>query len=481
MVQNGKEDPSKGDLECSITEGSKLHQYLSTAIVGLTALQIGITLGWTSPVLPFLLSHESFMSVSLTQASWISSSLGISAVFGAIPAGKISDRIGRRLAMIILSIPYLLSWLLVIFGPNIECLYVARCLGGISSGAIGVLALIYIGEIAEPSIRGTLASSFGILIASGTLYAFTAGAYLSYTMFAVSCGILALSFFVLSPFLTESPIWLVKQGRTEDATDCLLRLRGSKCDVKAELVACQDDIAEQETRKGGFRELVSTRAGRRGITTSLGLALFQQLTGVDAVIVYTVLIFQAAGSTIDPFLSAVMLSIVEVIMEVCAGFVVDRIGRRPLLFISELGIIMSLSTIGCYFKFKSSGIDLTDYGWVPLVSLILYMISYSVGFGCIPWIMNGELFSSNTKSVANACTVVLNWSMGALVMSMYTRLVISVGEAVVFWIFSGLMVSAFIFTIFVVPETKGKTLQEIQYELSGKKKKIDEPQSQNAP
>ncbi|XP_048507017.1 facilitated trehalose transporter Tret1-like [Athalia rosae] len=458
-----------------IKEGRKLYQYLATLVAGLAAFQVGMIIGWTSPVLPYLMSEESFITVNTEQSSWIGSLLAFGSVLGALPAGNIADYLGRHRSILIFNFPFLASWLLIIFSTNLWLIYAARLLGGIGCGGNCVLILMYIGEIAEPSVRGTLASTFGIFLAFGTLYAYIAGTFMSYTLFAVSGAFFVVLFLILSPFLTESPVWLIKQGRKRDVGKPLLKLRGNEYDIQSEIELLQIQSTNRASRKGGMRDLIGTKAGRRALLISVGLSFFQQGSGIDAVIFYTVTIFRMTGSSIDPFTATVIIGAVEAFMELVCGVVVDRTGRRPLLILSGTGMTICLFTFGYYFMLKESGDDVRSISWIPLSSLVLYTVFYSIGFGGVPWIMNSELFPPETKGVAGSISSVLIWTLGFVVVKSFPSLGLRLGECVIFWFFASLMTLATFFAIFIVIETKGKTLLEIQAELSGEPFTTDGP------
>lgn len=467
--------------QSSLKEGRKLYQYVATGIAGLPALQIGIVLGWTSPMLPYLTSEESFVKIDEEQGSWITSLSAIGALIGAVPAGKYADYIGRRKSILSLSIPYIISWLLLVFARNLWSLYVARFLGGLGSGAACVLTLMYVGEIAETSVRGMLSSTFAILLAFGILYAYAAGAVLSYKIFAASCGLLIVPLIILYPLLTESPSWLVHQGKKIEANEALLRLRGPEYDTKAEIALLQAHATEQESKKGGIRDLVGTRAGRKAMTTCLGLMFFQQLSGIDAVLSYTVSIFQMAGSSIEPFVATVVIGFVEVIMSVIVAIIIDKAGRRPLLIISGTIMAVCLGILGYYFRLKDSGSDLSGLGWIPLASLAVYNVVFSIGYGSIPWTMTSELFPPETKGVASSISLAFNWGLVFAVTKLFPTMISHLGNSVTFWIFGALMIMATLFAILIVPETKGKSLNEIQSKLRKRKDKISLQTFDNTP
>jgi len=288
-------------------------------------MQAGITLGWTSPILPYLTSKESFLpELSEDQISWISSLLALGAIVGAVPAGKIADRLGRKWAIVLTAVPFAVSWLTLTTTENVDSVYAARFIGGLGAGAACVLVPVYVGEIAQASIRGALGAFFPLLFSSGILFAYAVGAYCSYVVFNVACCAILLPFVLGASFMPESPMWLIQQGRKIQAARVLTILRGPRYDIAEEIAVLQDDADRMANANGGLKDLVGTKAGRRAVITCMGLMAFQQLCGVDAVLFYTVSIFQAAGSTIDPFLAAIVVGLTEVLITLFVAVVIDR-------------------------------------------------------------------------------------------------------------------------------------------------------------
>ncbi|XP_012261234.2 facilitated trehalose transporter Tret1-2 homolog [Athalia rosae] len=461
MVQ---EDISKQYLKTR----SRLYQYIATAEAGLAVLQAGINIGWATPMLPYLTSEDSFVVVTEEQGSWIACAAGIGAIIGATPAGRLSDILGRRRAILTFPIFSLLSWLLMIFGTGVWSLYIARLLGGIACGSTFALTLTYIGEISESDIRGILSSTFGILIAIGTFVSYIAGTFLSFRTFSILGACLVLLFYALSPFLVESPTWLVQQGRMVEAGSLLARLRGDAQGNTAELALLQKDADTSKSQGAVLKKLWQSKAGRRALITCVGLIFFQQLSGIDPICVYAVSILRAAGSTIDPFVAIIILAFMTIVMEICTGVVIDRTGRRPLLLSSSLGMMPCLVILGfCYQMKGSTEAEVLSIGWLPLFSLIMHTFFYSIGFAGVPWIMNGELFPPETKSVGCGVIAIVNMILSSVMIKIFPIMVGLVGMRIYFLILAGFMVVGAIFVFIFVPETKGKTLQRIQSILRG--------------
>lgn len=170
---------------------------------------VGTALAWTSPVLPQLYVEDSWLVITKDQGSWIGSLCAVGAIVGAIPAGSMADKMGRKKSLLLLSLPFLLSWGLILAATEVKLLYIARLLVGIGVGAGCVLAPTYISEISEVSTRGTLGALFQLFLTVGIFLAFVLGSVLNYTAFAIVCGAVIVLFVVSFYWMPESPVWLV--------------------------------------------------------------------------------------------------------------------------------------------------------------------------------------------------------------------------------------------------------------------------------
>lgn len=444
-------------------EGRKLWQYMATISACLLSLTAGNILSWTSPVLPKLQDKNGWLYLDDEQGSWVGSLMSIGAIIGAVPAGTLADKFGRKRAILAAAVPYLISWLLIILASHAIVLYVARTFSGIGVGLTCVVVPIYIAEIAEPSARGMLGATFQLCVSAGILYGFVFGALVSYTWLAICCGFIDVAFLGTFVFMPESPQWLMGQGRKSDAAKALVVLRGDEYDVTEELAIMQKSAEDTATRKSSMADLVNTCGARTGLVAALGLLTFQQFSGVNAVIFYTVAIFQAAGSSLEPDIASIIVGIVQTMMSVVAALIVNRVGRRVLLMGSSVVLAICLLMLGFYFQ-----LNLTTVGWLPLLSLTIYMVAFSLGFGPVPWMMVGELFPVETKGNASVIAVMVNWSASFIVTKFFTNLRDAFGTGITFWIFTVIMILATVFAFFVVPETRGKSLQQIQDELNGR-------------
>lgn len=453
-------------------ESRKLWQYLASISACLLVVGIGTALAWTSPVLPQLYKPTAFMVLSQDQGSWVSSLLALGAIGGALPSGAMADRLGRKKSLLLLAAPFLLSWLIILVASQVWLVYIARFLVGLGVGAGCVLGPTYISEISEVSTRGTLGAMFQLFLTVGIFLAFVLGSVLSYTIFALVCALVIVAFVATFYWMPESPVWLVGKMRKQDASMAMSVLRGDVYDPGEELEEMQRAADESAGKNTSFLDMLKSPADRKAMLASFGMMFFQQASGVNAVIFYTVMIFEASGSSMAPELASILVALVQLVMSGVAALIVDRAGRKPLLMISTGVMSVSLIALGFYFRQKASNSDVSSLGWLPLTSLIVFMVAFSIGLGPVPWMLMGELFSAETKAVASSVAVTLNWFMVFIVTKTFPAMNEHLGTDATFWIFAAIMAGATAFTQFLVPETKGKSYNEILAELEGERMPI---------
>jgi sugar porter (SP) family MFS transporter len=271
-------------------------------------------------------------------------------------------------------------------------------------------------------------------------------------MFAVAV-VPALGLGIGMLFLSRSPRWLASKGRWEEAEASLRRVGG---DVDSEMKALHEAL-EQESRSS-VREFL--RGGLRvALSVGFGLAVFQQLVGINTVIYYAPTIFGYAGfhSATTAILATSVVGVTNVVATIASMLLVDRVGRRPLLLIGLVGIVITLAVMGAVFAIGPS-----SAGPLVLICLLGYIICFAVGMGPVFWIMGAELFPTRLRGVGSSISTVGNWSANLLVSVTFLTLIQMVGKPVTFWIYAALGVVAFIFCFTLVPETKGRPLEDIE-------------------
>lgn len=462
-------DPPEGQAS-----NTKLMQFVAGVGVSIAAISAGTALGWTSPVLvqlvpavdnttsaPAASNSTDGFTLTSEEGSWVGSFLAIGAFLGALPAGVLAEKIGRKYTTMSLAVPYLLSWALIIFANGAEMLYAGRFLIGIATGASCVVAPMFISEFAEVSIRGALGAFFQLFLTVGILFVYAIGPYVSWVTLSVLCAIFPALLIVAMFIVPESPTYLVKTGRRSDAAVALKWFWGPNCNTQNAVESIQSDL---DAVKGEAKvsDLFTKAVNRNALFIALLLMFFQQFSGINAVIFYTVPIFQSAGSTMDPAICGIVVGVVQVLMTFVSSVLIDKAGRRILLLQSSFIMGSCLIVLGVYFKLQADKADVSGIGWLPLASVVLFIISFSLGFGPIPWMMMGELCAPDVKGLASALTVMFNWSLVFLVTKTFGTMQETLGADWTFWFFGIWMIVGTLYVFFKVPETKGKSNAEIQ-------------------
>uniref|UniRef100_A0A8D9ADR8 Facilitated trehalose transporter Tret1 n=2 Tax=Cacopsylla melanoneura TaxID=428564 RepID=A0A8D9ADR8_9HEMI len=454
-------------------EGAKFHQYMAAVIAAIGAVAIGTALAWTNPIEPILKHADTKIftkPVTDTEFSLIGSLLTVGAVFGALPAGFLADKFGRKPIILALCFPFVLSWVLILIAPSTVFLYLARFIQGIGTGGFCGVIPMFIGEIAESSIRGTLGTFFQMFLVIGIEITYFLG-LTTYTVIALVSLVFPILLFILFlALIPETAIYLMKVGQVEKAETSLRYYRGPAYNVSNELSEIQEELDAQSQKKTVFSDLWTSPANKRALIISLGLMLFQQLSGINAVIFYSNGIFVAAGSTLDPIICSIIVGAVQIVATGTSVVLVDKLGRRILLMMSDFVMAIALGFLGLYFFLKDTlHLNVQAIAFLPLLSVVVYIIMFSMGSGPIPWMMIGELFAPEVKGNATGIAVALNWSLAFVVTLSFSTLSSTLGTGITFWLFSVICLIGTLFTYLLVLETKGKPLNQIQIELAGNK------------
>ena len=344
--------------------------------------------------------------------------------------------------------------------PGTPWLLAARVVAGTAIGIASFVAPLYISEIAPVAIRGKLVSINQVALTSGIVisyvvdYAF-AGSQAWRWMFALAV-IPAAAFGIGLMFIPNSPRWLVDRGHADQARDVLKRIRGPE-QVDGELSEIRHSVAQQ---KGHWSELLSPLL-RPAMIVGIGLAIAQQITGINTVIYYAPTIFRFAGlsSASVAILASVGVGVVNVVLTVVAMQLIDRVGRRPLLLVSLAGMSLSLFVLGLAFSLPQLSGSL---GWIAVASLMVYVGSFAVGLGPVFWLMLSEIYPLRIRGRAMSVGTVANWSANLLVALSFLTLTQVLGKPATFWLYGVISIVAWFFAFFLVPETKGRSLEEIE-------------------
>lgn len=439
-----------------------------SACIGVMAC--GGHLGWTSPALPYLTSPQSAFVVTKAEGAWVASLYTLGGILASFISGFCVDRLGRKYSLLAFALPQLAGWGLVIAAKSVVTLYVARFVAGIGHGGIYNVAVIYLGEIADKNIRGALGTFLKMSTNVGTLFVTAVGAYLPYWQLNLVSMAVPLTFVATFVFMPETPYFFLIKGRDQEAEEALMRLRrvDKPESVREDINMMKDAVIEgQRSSRNAIFELVGTRGNRRALLILLGLKATQQFSGHMAIVAYTQEIFSHSGSSLEPSQAVVVLGGAQLIAGVVAAGLVDRAGRRPLMMISGMAAALALGVEGLFFYLKYElKTDVSSITWLPIVALITYEVMVALGIGTLPYVLLGELFPTNVKGPAVACGIIVGSLFAFAVGLGYQAVNAIAGIHTTFWIFSVCCALGTIFVFWLTPETKGKTLEEIQRELN---------------
>uniref|UniRef100_A0AAG5DKF2 Facilitated trehalose transporter Tret1 n=1 Tax=Anopheles atroparvus TaxID=41427 RepID=A0AAG5DKF2_ANOAO len=456
------------------TPMAALKQTLLSLSVSLSYYCIGLVRGYSAPAVPSMHETAPGLLPSKNIASWVSSIPPFGAFFGSLVAFPLMHRIGRKYTVLIASPLWAASWILIATANDWRVLFVARMLSGFGAGLCLPAAQVYVSECSDPKIRGVIGSLPALSMSFGILVMYIMGKFLEWRLLAWICCGMACCLFLAVACFPQSPVWLKTRKQYEKAhvSAKWLHLQGFSVDPKAGSGVAPSAHSATTGERNEKCQLDAPPPKpfskeallRREILIPLGIGLvllsIQQLSGIDAVVFFTVEIFRAAGSTMDSHLATILVGTVQVLSNIAALFVVDRAGRKPLLIMSGLIMCMAMASMGAAFHLNSIGN--TCFGYLPMISLIVFMIGFSIGFGSIPFLLMGELFPTAQRSLLSSLAGSFNLAMMFTVIKTYHPLEDLITASGTFLMYSVLCALGVVFVITCVPETKGRELESIQ-------------------
>jgi MFS transporter, SP family, galactose:H+ symporter len=433
--------------------------YLAAVSAALGGLLFGYDTGVISGAELFF-SHE--FTLSTIALEIIVSGVLAGAAVGALAGGRLADLFGRRKLLIATAIIFAAGAILCAAAPSAVLLVIGRIIVGFGIGLSSSGVPVYISEVAPADARGWQVSLFQLAITVGILLA-----YLVDYAFAPIQGwrwmfgmavIPAVIFGSSMLFLPESPRWLLRNGRRETARAMLARIRGTE-NIDAELQ--EIELSVTKAPESGHLSDLFAPSLRPALVVGIGLAIFQQITGINTVIYYAPLIIQRAGisSASGAILATAGIGVVNVLATIFSMWLIDRKGRRPLLLVGIAGMAVTLVLLGFVFRMSSES---TGMGWLAVISLMAYVGSFAISLGPIFWLMISEIYPLKIRNSAEGVAATFNWAANLLVTLTFLTLVESLGPSRTFWTYGLCSIAAGLFSYYFVPETKGRTLEQIE-------------------
>jgi sugar porter (SP) family MFS transporter len=385
----------------------------------------------------------------------------VGAVLGAVMGGALTGRFGRRKMIILAGIIFTVSAIGTALTPTVSWLIAARIVSGIAIGIASFISPMYIAELVPAKVRGSLVAVNMLAITTGIVVAYLVDYALSGIqgwryMFGLA-AIPSIALVISMWRLPDSPRWLISRSMVEQARRVLQRVR-TVSDVSPEITDIQQSMKKQGD--GGITGLFQPSL-KMPMIVGVGLAVFQQITGINTVIYYAPTIFKFAGiaATGPAILAGAGLTTVMWCFHVLAIFLLDRVGRRPLLLIGVAGQIIGLAILGAAFQFQ----QLASFkSYVAIGGLVIYVACFAFGLGPIFWLLISEIYPLKIRGAAMSAVTVTNWGMNLAVAVTFLTLVAALGHAETFWLYGLIAVAAWVFIYRLAPETKGKTLEQIE-------------------
>ena len=394
---------------------------------------------------------------------------------GCLASGYMMDTLGRKRSLIITEVPALLGWLLISFASDVRMIYAGRFFVGLGSGMVGAPARVYTSEVSQPHLRGMLTALASVGVSTGVLIEYALGSLLSWNVCAAISGLIPLLALILMFFYPETPSYLISRSKPEKAREALKKFRGSTYNLEKEMDTLINFSNKNNIKRlSGPREILSALLKPNALKPYTLLFLYfliYQWSGTNAITFYAVDIFRESGTTIDKYLATVILGVVRLLSTVAACVLCRRCGRRPLTMISSVGCGLSMIGLGTYMWFlagwKANLVEPT-FTWIPVVCIFGYTITCTLGFLVIPWVMIGEVYPVAVRGVIGGLTTMTAHCFVFMVVKTYPLLCDSITRHGTFLMYGFISFFGTIYFYICLPETKNKSLQEIEDYFSGR-------------
>ncbi|XP_004423682.1 PREDICTED: solute carrier family 2, facilitated glucose transporter member 6 isoform X1 [Ceratotherium simum simum] len=457
--------------------------FLATFAAVLGNFSFGYALVYTSPVIPALeRSSDPDLHLTKTQASWFGSVFTLGAAAGGLSAMVLNDLLGRKLSIMFSAVPSAAGYALMAGARGLWMLLLGRTLTGFAGGLTAACIPVYVSEIAPPGVRGALGATPQLMAVFGSLSLYALGLLLPWRWLAVAGEGPVLIMILLLSFMPNSPRFLLSRGRDSEATRALAWLRGADTDTRWEFEQIQDNVQRQSSHMS-WAEARDPHV-YRPILIALLMRFLQQLTGITPILVYLQPIFDSTAVLLPPEEDAAIVGAVRLLSVLIAALTMDLAGRKVLLFVSAAIMFAANLTLGLYVHFSpkpltpNSTVGLesvtlagteqplatpTSYiTLVPLLATMLFIMGYAMGWGPITWLLMSEILPLRARGVASGLCVLVSWLTAFALTKSFLLVVNAFGLQVPFFFFAAICLVNLVFTGCCVPETKGRSLEQIE-------------------
>ncbi|KAF6199163.1 hypothetical protein GE061_007188 [Apolygus lucorum] len=453
--------------EAALPNSGLSRQIVATILISLVTLNTGLTTGWLSPMTLTLRSDDSPVGVlTKEQISYLATFPGYIGIFLSFFFGFVSKKLGRKWALVSIGVPSIVVGSIFTFATSVIELYVGRVLAGFTIVGGFNMCAMYVSEIVHGNVRGTLMTLCTFQVNVGVLLSNVLGNNLSYKAFNSIFIVLPIVYTLLIFFLPESPHFLVDRSRHSEAHEALLWLRGGNQELarqEMETIKPRNDNVVRLTVRQAFR----TKATKFALIVSMLAFLFQTLSGIHAILNYTGLIFEESGSPLTPQNSSILIASLTLVSSAISLVLMDKAGRKLLLLVSFFGSSLTLAALSAFLYLKMVGVDVASYQWVPIWSLGAYVIVHGIGISPVPGILMNEISSPDVKPAVSSIVSAAVLVTVIAVLQSFPFLDDKIGLYSTFALPAFFNFLGVFFTIFMVIETKGKSLTEIIEEING--------------
>ncbi|XP_017011525.2 facilitated trehalose transporter Tret1 [Drosophila takahashii] len=459
--------------------GGDKYQYLAAISVNIISISYGAFCGWPSSSFLELAAENSPLEtgpLSPKDQGWVASNICLGGLFGTFLFTWLADKIGRKWSLMWMALPNLLGWVIIPFARNPMHLIIARFIGGAAGGGCFTVIPIYISELASDNIRGTLGVFLVLTCNFGVVLAFILGYYFNYAQVSWIVSSLSFVFVGCFWFMPETPQYLAKTNKVEEAEHSLRYYRNIKSNPAKELSEeLQLELQQLKTTEKPAGDADDDDAEATGVTWAdfakgktrkafligFGLISFNQLCGCFAMLNYTAVIFEQAGSSLKPTIAAIIVGGIQLVGTYLSTLLVDKLGRKLLLLVSAVGIGLGQSAMGIYSYLQVTGYHVASFSWVPIAGFSFMLLLAAVGLLSLPFLVISEIMPQKIRSTAIMLLMSVLWLISTCVIKLMPVFTATLGMHGTVFMFASLSFSAAVFIAIFVPETKGKTVEAI--------------------
>ncbi|XP_028136071.2 facilitated trehalose transporter Tret1-2 homolog [Diabrotica virgifera virgifera] len=472
LVNNSNRAPVDYTVQDARKKPDTAFLYFSTLTANLLLFSCSNFHVWTSPTLPKLLSNDTLINpvgrpINTLEVSLLAGFPFFVGLMGSIFSGTIADTVGRKSVMLYAAITVIMCSVTISASKDIYVYIVARCIIFVCYSSALVLVPLYLTEVCEDHNRAKFGCLMGISMPAGHLYSYVTGAKTSLPVYTLLCAApLVLFLIAVLLFVPETPVYLIAKGKIKIALKVLEKLRRNKQqqEIERDFEKINDNYkTKRNSVTVSVVVLLKSKVNRKAIILAILPMWVQHLSGVTVIMQFMVPIFDEAGTNLSGTTVSVIAGTIKIIMFIITALFVEKTGRRPLLLLSGYGTGVSLFLLGLFLYWNHIKWQfLSHVVWLPILCLLLNLIVYSIGLGPIPMAVMSELFDSKFRPVALSFLVTLNGILVSALNFLFPILERNFGTHCCMWLFSICCFGGTTLIYFYLPETKGKSISEIQ-------------------